>query len=367
MRLIAIANISNSKDTIGIRLLDIDTKQTKDIPLDNVKLVLESGTAQIENITIKDGVVEGSNGIVKRLPKIVNGRLVGKSPLIVINQIGDIGYTVADYTGKILKLKNDDAIKYAMEQGISNGKLVTDHISSINGSYTIDHDEIPIRTTEEKIKAYLAKCMLLGVTPLKLEVKGNEVILISATEEIVDCKIPDFVTIIKGRAFYGCQLIKRVVMSDGIKVIGNSAFYECEMLTSINIPNSVARIGESAFGGTAIEDIVILYGITEITNSLFSRCSKLRSIKLPSSIRKIGGSAFAGCGSLKNIDIPEGVLHIGGSVFGHCKSLKHIRIPNSTLSLGGSPFYNCSDIVVIMPKHLECDFRGTGKYKVEKY
>ena len=44
MRLIAIANISNGKITIGLRLLDIDTKQTKDVQLSNILNVLKHGS-----------------------------------------------------------------------------------------------------------------------------------------------------------------------------------------------------------------------------------------------------------------------------------------------------------------------------------
>lgn len=69
MRLIAIANICNSKDTIGFRLLDFDAKQTQDVPKENVVAVLKSGKVTIENLEIQGNSISGKNGSIDRLPK----------------------------------------------------------------------------------------------------------------------------------------------------------------------------------------------------------------------------------------------------------------------------------------------------------
>ena len=38
-----------------------------------------------------------------------------------------------------------------------------------------------------------------------------------------------------------------VIIPDGVTEIGNKAFYGCSSLTSITIPDSVKKIGEDAF------------------------------------------------------------------------------------------------------------------------
>ena len=156
MRLIAVANISNGKNAIGFRLLDTDTKQIKDVPLSNVENVLKSGDVKIDNLTIKEGKISGSNGSIDRLPKIVNNQLIGKSPIIVLEQLGDQGYAVSDFKGSILKINTEDILKYAKINGISNGKIVekegTEFISSINGKYTlIQTDKSKSDTAKERI------------------------------------------------------------------------------------------------------------------------------------------------------------------------------------------------------------------------
>ena len=141
MRLIGIANISNGEETIGFRLLDMDTKQTKDVPIESIKQAIKSNNIQIDNLEIKAGIISGSNGSIDRLPKIINGQLIEKSPLIILNQIGETSYEVSDFKGSISNVKDTDIIEYANKNGISNGKIVTkdgrSFISAISGSYVI--------------------------------------------------------------------------------------------------------------------------------------------------------------------------------------------------------------------------------------
>lgn len=145
MGILAIANICNGKNTIGFRLIDSESLQIKDVPVENLKAILISGNVQVGNLKVEYGKVTGSNGDIERLPKLVNGRLVGKSPLIIVAQLGDQGYTVSDYTGNIINMDNSYVIEYAKRNGISNGKVVekdgVEFISSINGQYT--RKEIP--------------------------------------------------------------------------------------------------------------------------------------------------------------------------------------------------------------------------------
>lgn len=146
MNLLMIAVIQQNKKTVGYRIFDTDAKDKKfmDVPAGNMKDVLKSGKAEVCNLGIVDGELAGTNGSVERYAKIIpNGTLISNtSPLVIINQLGDAGYTVVDYQGKVKKARTSDVVAYANKFGIANGKIVMkDHvefISSIAGTYPIE-------------------------------------------------------------------------------------------------------------------------------------------------------------------------------------------------------------------------------------
>lgn len=149
MKIIAIANIVNEDEkTIGFRLLDIDKGKVMDVPIESIQNVLENKATSIENLGIKEGLIVGTNGSTDRLAKAFNGILIGKSSLVILNQIEDKGYTVSDYKGIIKKLSTDKTIEYAKKNGIANGKIVSkdgkEHISSITGTYDIEVAKVKI-------------------------------------------------------------------------------------------------------------------------------------------------------------------------------------------------------------------------------
>lgn len=155
MKIYIIAQIVSGKNVVGYRLLDVESKdqnsKLKDYPLNNIKAVLSNkATADIiKNARLVNGEVTGTNGQLSRYAKITtNGELIGKSPLVVLNKIDNLGYTVSDYKGQVKKMKNSDAVEYARAQGIANGKVIlsdgVEYISSISDSY----EQISITTSK---------------------------------------------------------------------------------------------------------------------------------------------------------------------------------------------------------------------------
>ena len=137
-------------------------------------------------------------------------------------------------------------------------------------------------------------------------------------QEVVELVIPDDITEIKDRAFYGFRGTK-VVLHDKITKIGMSAFAVNENLKEINIPNGVTEIGEYAFvSNTSLASISIPNGVQHIGHSTFSQCISLKTIDIPESVTSIGNAAFYKCTSLESITIPSGVTEISERVFDQC-------------------------------------------------
>lgn len=59
--------------------------------------------------------------------------------------------------------------------------------------------------------------------------------------------IPEGCMRVGGRAFWGCDEIKKVIIPGSVKSIGLSAFSGCNRLEEVEIPKSVEYIGYCAF------------------------------------------------------------------------------------------------------------------------
>ena len=91
----------------------------------------------------------------------------------------------------------------------------------------------------------------------------------------------------------------------------------------------MSSIGERAFYGCeSLKDVTISDSVTKIGNCAFAYCSSLvggeEGFELPDSVKYIGDYAFLGCENLSYIDLGQGVEHIGEDIFDRCSELKEI-------------------------------------------
>lgn len=104
MQIIVIAchyQTGRNKEPNGFRLMDLSTGQIKDVPYEALRQVMISKQADIVNVEIDGAKLKGSNGTFDRYSKIVNGKLRGEAKMVVLKELGTVGYEVCDHTGKI--------------------------------------------------------------------------------------------------------------------------------------------------------------------------------------------------------------------------------------------------------------------------
>ena len=160
--------------------------------------------------------------------------------------------------------------------------------------------------------------------------------------------IEDGVTSIGNSAFWSCGGLISVTIPDSVTSIGNFALSGCVGLTNITIPNSVTCIGMKGFGGcSGLTSITIPNSVTSMGEGAFEFCSSLTSILLPDGITSIGVGAFVNCESLTDITIPDGVTSIGDWAFEDCSNLTSITIPSSVTNIGIRAFDGCSNLTSI--------------------
>ncbi len=190
----------------------------------------------------------------------------------------------------------------------------------------------------------------------------NAIIETASNTLILGCMntaIPNSVTTIGYRAFYGCTCLASITIPNSVTSIGDNAFALCTALTSLTIPNSVTSIDGSAFNNcSGLTSIVVASGnpnydsrnncnaiIETASNTLIVGC---QNTIIPNSVISIGEYAFDGCSGLTSITIPESVLTISEGSFSHCVGLTSITIPNSVTSIGEYAFRYCSSLASVI-------------------
>lgn len=144
------------------------------------------------------------------------------------------------------------------------------------------------------------------------------------------------------------DLIKTVIIKDGVTTIGNRAFSECG-LTSVTIPNTVTSIGLGAF----------------------DHCNSLSSVTIPNSVTTIGVAAFWHCSSITSItSLIQEPFNIG-AVFSVYDTAT-LYVPKGTKEkYEATPAWNLFQNIVEMDDKttdIDCSFVHDGKAAVtERY
>lgn len=146
--------------------------------------------------------------------------------------------------------------------------------------------------------------------------------------------------------------ITEIILPDTLSTIGEKAFYGCSGLKSIRFGKSVSAIGTGAFSLCSGLENIALHSENEIyqlqdnclihkqDQTLVLGCKTSR-IPADGSVTQIGAFAFEGCTSLSEIAIPDTISHIGEGAFRDCNGLKTVKLGNGVQIVGKRAFEEC--------------------------
>ncbi len=144
--------------------------------------------------------------------------------------------------------------------------------------------------------------VLEGNTKYDSRSNCNAIIETATNTLITGCKntiIPNSVTSIGERAFYGCSGLTSITIPNSVMSIGGGAFSGCSGLTSVTIGNSVNYIGDYAFDGCSK-----LASVTFHCNNVgtwFSGKSSIKEVWIEKEVTSIAQQSFAGCSGLQSV------------------------------------------------------------------
>lgn len=166
---------------------------------------------------------------------------------------------------------------------------------------------------------------------------------------ISSVQVADGITAIPDDAFWGCETLVDVTLSQTVRTIGKGAFGQCVNLTQVNIPEGVTSIGDSAFFLCgSLTQLTIPDSVTSIEGNPFQYMSAEIQVSSKNPvISVVDGVVFnkdhtrliaCPCSKAGAYEIPEGVREIGAHAFQNCDDLTDVTIPASVGSIERNPF-----------------------------
>lgn len=169
--------------------------------------------------------------------------------------------------------------------------------------------------------------------------------------------IPANLTSIKPDAFFDCQYLSTITISEeckNFKVVGNVLYSKDDTklvmygdkisASDFTVPASVTEIGTYAFCQTKITSLSFESDSTlkTIGYNAFYGCSGLTQLEIPDSVTTIELYAFYSCSNLTSVKLPNGITSLPYCSFGSCSKLESVIIPKTLTEISSGAFDSCS-------------------------
>jgi len=195
--------------------------------------------------------------------------------------------------------------------------------------------DISFVTKKGKLTKYNGKGGEITI-PSDIKIVGKEVFMNNNTVTAVT--FSEGVEEIEDSAFEGCESLKRVYIPKSLTRFNSAAFMNagveevyitdlvswCDSYFSYATANPLGCGADLYLNGELVRDLVIPEGIESICSSAFLRCKSIKSVTFPDSVEKVWDS-FEGCKNLETIRYGNGLTFEAGA-YKYCDNIKEVYI-----------------------------------------
>ncbi len=167
------------------------------------------------------------------------------------------------------------------------------------------------------------------------------------SEVVKEIVIGEGITAIGNRAFRDMPALETVTLGKDVVTMGYEAFTYCPNLTTVNLNEGLESIGSCAFYGCGLTEITIPSTVNTLNNRAFKDCANLKYIDIPDTVTYVGYEVFMNNTSLTNFRWTAGASYINAVMFSGCTALTEVSIPQTVYSIKSNAFANCTGLAVI--------------------
>ncbi len=176
-------------------------------------------------------------------------------------------------------------------------------------------------------------------------------------------------------AFQGCDLLKKINLSDSTKFIGEKAFFRCGKLQEINVcavnieryafcgcrnlktlslGNKIKKIGDYCFAKTGITTLCLPHTLRSLGMGAFMDCRNLVNLTIGGDIGQISLSSFEGCSALQSVVLTVKLEKIQTRAFKNCSALKNIHlVKQNNIKVTVTAFEGCKNLSYVQKTNEE--------------
>ncbi len=169
----------------------------------------------------------------------------------------------------------------------------------------------------------------------------------TAHKQLEDIYFPSSLTRIGSGTFINCTALKNIYFSEGLTYLGDHAFDSITMTGDIVLPNSLTEVGVGCFSTSILNSVYIPGSLKKIPEQMFAMCEFNGPVIVNEGITELEERAFGIAIFHSTISLPNTLTKIGDGAF-LTATISQIELPSSLTEIGDSAFGHVTDLTSIV-------------------